>query len=266
MNSRKSNTTNNNHDQCRSRKKTKSIIVSFFISIIVLTAICVGLVVIIQSVNKPSEKHGNLFTFFEIEEDYDIMSDPEYLQLNREIHFENPERGVTVSISKDDLKDVPADQHIYVSHLCNFISYAINGNTEALNALFSDEYVEAGGKLKNEFTMQQLYNIKITYVQTITTQENGDEHESCEYWLEYMIRKNNGTFRNDMESDSIRKEYVRVTDRDGTLGIDVLSPYRTITQSTNAVTASEWTIIIIIAVLFTTLSLATIVFISKRRK
>ena len=31
-----------------------------------------------------------------------------------------------------------------------------------------------------------------------------------------------------MESDCIKKEYVRVTDRDGILGIDVLAPYNTV--------------------------------------
>ena len=45
--------------------------------------------------------------------------------------------------------------------------------------------------------------------------------------IEYMIRKNNGTFRNDMASDCIKKEYVRITNRDGEYEIDVLAPFKT---------------------------------------
>ena len=56
---------------------------------------------------------------------------------------------------------------------------------------------------------------------------NGYTTESYDYWLEYMIHKNNGTFRNDMESDCIKKEYVRVTNRNGVIGIDALIPYNT---------------------------------------
>jgi hypothetical protein len=96
-----------------------------------------------------------------------------------------------------------------------------------LNQLFSKEYVEAGGKTKMDFTMQQLYNIRITYITSSSETIDGFTTESYDYWLEYMIRKNNGTFRNDMGSDCIKKEYVRVTDRNGILGIDVLAPYNT---------------------------------------
>ena len=125
------------------------------------------------------------------------------------------------------MDEVPTIMHDSVRLLCNFVEYAILGESEMLNRLFSQEYIDAGGKTKMDFTMQQLYNIKITYVTSSSEVVDGFNVESYDYWLEYMIRQNNGTFRNDMESDCVKKEYVRVTNRNGILGIDVLAPYVT---------------------------------------
>ena len=211
----------------RDRKKAITVICALFgfvVGIVVLSLILLG---IFSQDEKNEDIPGNTYLFYEADYEYDIMSDSKYLELDRQIYFNNPETGLMVAISKDDYIDVPNDQKEYVLLLCDFIEYAIAGKTDELNALFSDEYIEADGKTKMDFTMQQLYNIKITYVQTSSEVVDGTTHTSYDYWLEYMIRMNNGTFRNDMESDCVRKEYVRVTQRPEKLGIDVLAPYTT---------------------------------------
>jgi hypothetical protein len=79
-----------------------------------------------------------------------------------------------------------------------------------------------------------------------------------------MIRKNNGTFRNDMPSDCIKKEYVRVTNRNGDYRIDVLAPFKTVAAERKQI--SNGTIISIIAVTAIVLSgvIAVSVVISRK--
>jgi hypothetical protein len=78
-----------------------------------------------------------------------------------------------------------------------------------------------------EFTKQKLYDIEIEFYQETSTNEDGDTVNSFDYWLYYKIRRNNGTFRNDMASDCSRKEYIRVSERDGKWKIDILKPFVT---------------------------------------
>lgn len=208
-------------------RATKAVMLIFIASILAIVLICLIWVWAIDSLKQPAEDHGKTYIFHEADYDLDIFSDAGYLELDRNIYYEDSSNGMIFSIASTNLEDVPTDQHRFVSLLCDFVNFAVTGDADALNSLFSDEYIDAGGKTKMDFTMQQLYNIKISYIQTLSEEVDGDTHISNDYWLEYMIRKNNGTFRNDMESDCVKKEYVRVTDRDGNIGIDVLSPYNT---------------------------------------
>lgn len=211
------------------RKKARAYIITFFGIVIATVVLSLALMGAITHFEETDEHSGGSLLFHQADYDYDILKDEQYLELDRDVRFFDPSNGITVAIIDGNLEDVPSFLHDSVGLICNFVDYAIKGETERLNDLFSDEYIEADGKLKMDFTMQQLYNIKIAYVTSSSAEVDGSTHVSHDFWLEYMIRKNNGTFRNDMESDCIRKEYVRVTDRNGTLGIDVLAPYTTAT-------------------------------------
>ncbi len=209
------------------KSSAKSIITLFLIFIFGTTVMCLVLFSAMSNHEKEQPSKGNTYLFYEPDYDLNILNDENYLQLDRTVKFSNPDNGITYAIVDGNMDEVPTVMHEYVALLCDFVDYAINGESEKLNQLFSKEYIAAGGKTKMDFTMQQLYNIKITYVTSSSEIVDGSTVESYDYWLEYMIRKNNGTFRNDMESDCIRKEYVRVTNRNGVLGIDVLAPYNT---------------------------------------
>lgn len=213
--------------KCSTKKKSKSIIIIFLIFIIGTTILCVALLGAMSAKDKNQPQKGTTYLFYEPDYDKDILKDENYLELDRTVKFENPDNGITYAIVNGNMDEVPTIMHDSVGLICNFVDYAIKGESKMLNQLFSQEYIDAGGKTKMDFTMQQLYNIKITYVTSSSEVIDGFTVESYDYWLEYMIRQNNGTFRNDMESDCIKKEYVRVTDRNGILGIDVLAPYNT---------------------------------------
>ena len=209
------------------KRRAQCLIITFFCVIIGITVLCFSIMAIIANANKPQKIVGNTIIFHEADYDYDIMKDEKYLELDRNVRFENSQNGLTIEIVNDNLNDVPSDIRDSFNVIYDFIDYAISGDHQKLNDLFSDEYIEADGEIKMEFTMQQLYNIKVTYITDTTPESDGYTYSSQDFWLEYMIRKNNGTLRNDMASDCIKKEYVRITNRDGEYEIDVLAPFKT---------------------------------------
>ena len=66
--------------------------------------------------------------------------------------------------------------------------------------------------------MQQIYDVVITEWET----ENKGTYSSTEFHLEYKIRKNNGTLRNDIGSDASKAQQLTITtnNADGTFKID----------------------------------------------
>ncbi len=216
-------------------KRSELIIIMIIALIAVITISCIGAVALLSKSGKPEETPDPSFTFYEADFEYDIMKDEKYLDLDRTVRFEDPETRITVALDGGRIDEVPTDQHKAVQVILDFINYAIMGKTDELNSLFSDEYIDADGAVKSDFTMQQLYNIKITYVTTSSQTVNGDTQVSYDYWLEYMIRMNNGTFRHDMDSDCVRKEYVRITERERVNEIDVLAPYKTVNRAPSTI-------------------------------
>ena len=233
-------------DKSKDRKKSIAIISVLFGGAILIVLLSLAMLSIVSDDDDEKQDSINTYIFYEPDYEFDIMNDDKYLELDRQIYFENPETGITVVVDKEKLEDVPNDQKEYISLLCDFVNYAINGQSEEFNALFSEEYIEADGKIKMDFTMQQLYNIKITYVDDFSEVVEGETLESYDYWIEYMIRKNNGTFRSDMESDCTRKEYIRITKREESIGIDALIPYTTTAAKSEIIETGELVTIMIL--------------------
>ena len=101
---------------------------------------------------------------------------------------------------------------------------------------------------------------KITYIETSTSSEESISVTSYDYWLEYKIRQNNGTFRHDIESDCSKKEYIRISNRNEDYSIDVLAPYRTVNANNTTISSGDITILVIIsAVILILLVVITIV-------
>ncbi len=152
--------------------------------------------------------------------DEDITKDTNYMGLDRQIYFCNPDTGVTVSLDPRKY----ADEREGVELLCHMIESIIAGDHETYNSFFSDAYLDEVGE-KGMFTAQKLYNIKVTILSEEEVSEEGDTYTRETYLLEYMIYQNNGTYRTDVGSDAIRKQGVVITDREGEMKIDALSSY-----------------------------------------
>ena len=151
--------------------------------------------------------------FFEPNYEENIFEDTKYMGLDRNIYIYNIATGVTESLEQEDYEEYSDAVKLMV----DLINSIINGDAETYNKFFSNECI-AGGyvQLKEEFTMQKLYNIQITQL----SEEDNNNYTKYEFILEYMIMQNNGTFRTDIDSNASKKQYITITDRTGELLID----------------------------------------------
>jgi hypothetical protein len=91
------------------------------------------------------------------------------------------------------------------------IRAVINGDADAYNALFSSNYYKNHDP-EPPFTMQRLYDIKLTKVsETLVAGEKG-KYTQYEFEVEYKIRLNDGTYRTDIGHDESKKQYFVLSD------------------------------------------------------
>lgn len=139
--------------------------------------------------------------------EYDIMQDEEYLQLNRRIYHCDERSGLTEELTDKNIGGYGPAARV----LREAINAIIAGDADAYNALFSDNYY-VNNEPESPFTMQRLYDIKITKVnETVKSGEKG-KYTQYEYEVEYKIRLNDGTFRTDIGHDESKKLYFILSD------------------------------------------------------
>lgn len=160
--------------------------------------------------------------FFEPNYEENIFDDTQYMGLDRNIYIYDISTGVTESLEPEDYEEYSDS----VKTMVDFVNSIIAGDAETYNDFFSNKSIENGSaQLKESFTMQKLYNIKITRLSEEDMSVNGNNYTKYEFILEYMIMQNNGTFRTDIDSDASKKQYITLSNQDGELRIDnIITP------------------------------------------
>jgi hypothetical protein len=189
-----------------STRKLKQRMIIVIICLAVFTVIAIPLISFLdnlekqQSVDELESKKESTIIFFEPNWELDIMKDPAYLALDRTVYYNDVQYGITVALDQKNVnKYGPA-----VEVLNQMIQFIIAGDADGYNQLLSVNYLE-NNDFEPPFTMQQLYDIRISKVQE--TIVNG-EYTQYEFELEYRIRNNDGTFRTDIGSDESKRQYV----------------------------------------------------------
>ena len=144
----------------------------------------------------------------------DIMENEEYLGLNRNVMYcDNPSGyGLTMAVTEENRKDFDAG----VLFICDYVQTIIDGDCDAYNSFFNEAYFKDNDP-QGEFSQQMVYNIKLRYY----IRESKD---LITYRLEYMIRRNDGTFRRDIGSDASRPQYLTLRfSEDGQISIERLT-------------------------------------------
>lgn len=143
--------------------------------------------------------------------EYDIMQDRDYLNKDRTFYYYDNRSGVMQVLDDKNAEDFCAGTVV----LKTMIECLIAGDVEGYNALFSENYF-AHHKEENGFTMQQIYDIKLTKIQESEKRSDaGGSYTQYEFEVEYKIRWNNGTYRTDIGHDESKKQYFVLSDSTG---------------------------------------------------
>ncbi len=156
--------------------------------------------------------------FYEADYSTDILSDPEYLKLNRAISYKNG--AVMISVEPENY----AETDKLLDFLAEFLNTAINGDYKSYPKYFTEEY-KSKNDIPEKFTMQRIYNITIEKISESAEEYKGRTINQYVYMLDYMIKRNDGTLRKDIESDASIPQYLVIKEIDGELLIDNILTY-----------------------------------------
>lgn len=212
----------------KSKKKKKVAVLSAFLVLCVLGAVSFVLLYCIpeKDVNPmfDSEKQDEIigmygstqsYIYYPIDHNLQVMNEREYLDLDRNIYY--TKGAETIALTDEDFSNHTAD----VQFFKNYFNFAIMGEYESYNSLFTDNYYESNEPYYS-FTQQMIYDIKIEKLGEGTVRGM----DSYSYNVSYKIHKNNGTFRNDIGSDGSKTLNFTLVDQDGTILIDSIDYYK----------------------------------------
>ncbi len=154
------------------------------------------------------------YIYYPIDYDLDITTVKGYMELDRDIHYKDG--AETVMITDANLEFYGPD----VQFFSRYFDYAINGDYEAYNQLFTDHYYETNEPYYS-FTQQMIYDIVIEKLST-TESAKGVFYA---YNVTYKIYRNNGTFRNDIGSDGAKTLYFELLQSGDSILIDRITYY-----------------------------------------
>ncbi len=190
-----------NIEELRKRvSKTTKIVIFTALGIVAAGILFLLILNWILPKNKGDETDKKIY-FYPVS-DENIFESAEYLGLDRSVYYCDNSTGyntIIEPITDEDRSKFPAEVQFLEVYLMSIIS----GDNGTYRSLFSEAYLKEN--TLPTFTQQMLYRICIYRVGN-ETDANG--RELSVYRLEYMIRRNNGTFRQDVESDAIRPQFV----------------------------------------------------------
>lgn len=159
---------------------------------------------------------------FEPDYDENIFDDDEYMGLDRFITY--TDGALTIrAVTYDELKTAGKFAETFGS----YFDAVIRGDNQKYNSFFTEKYIEKNG-LKSNFTMQKIYGIDIRKLSdTAPTDTNDDKSRAYVFEVRYAIYENNGTFRDDISSDTVRPQIYEVCENtsSGEILINSISEY-----------------------------------------
>jgi hypothetical protein len=196
-----------------STRRLKRNMIVVLVCMVVFAVVAIPLINMLDGLQNGGEEEEtkrlppSYINFATPDSEYDIMEDEDYLQLNRRIYIYDARSGQTEELTDKNLPGYGGGAAV----LRDMIRAVINGDADAYNALFSSNYYENHDP-EPPFTMQRLYDIKLTKVsETLVAGEKG-KYTQYEFEVEYKIRLNDGTYRTDIGHDESKKQYFVLSD------------------------------------------------------
>lgn len=157
------------------------------------------------------------YVFYPTNYDLNPEDDELYMQYDRYVYFKKG--NVSEAIIEGEEDNYGPAGRFFVDYFKTIIA----GDAETYNTYFTDKYYETN-KPYDRFAPQMLYNIE---VEQLSENPNNDGTTVWAFNVKYMIHRNDGTFRNDLDSDSSKKLYFElIGSPDGTVKIDRITYYK----------------------------------------
>ncbi len=161
-------------------------------------------------------------TFAPADFDADIYENEGYMAKNRYIHY----------ITGAQASDIaPGEDGAYYGRefvfLQQYLQCLINGDVQAYPGFFTADYAEDEGNLPipaEPFTPQMLYDISIDYRTADTVYVSRNEAKKY-FIVKYAIYQNNGTFRPDLQTDTVIPLLFEITETGNDLKISKIIKY-----------------------------------------
>ncbi len=205
------------------RSKNKRIIVRVLIAVgIVLAALIVitGAAALVSHLMSSSGKDDYEIYLNVPDYERDITQDEEYMVLDRRVWVDD---GV-ISAPLDDY-DYKDDRLLVF--FSDYFDALVRGDGKTLRTFYSAECLK-DVKIPLKMPMQRVYDIMLRYVgREDFTDSDGVDGIRFTYKFEYKIKYNDGTFRSDLASDTVKPQLVTIEMKpDGILISDVVSNIR----------------------------------------
>lgn len=230
------------------------IMISFVIAVAFIIAYVVTLLISSGWFSSREIVQPSRYDFYDGEADF---NEPEYMELITPylISYCNEDYGIT--------KYLPEEEYSRNGEALNLMTDLViaiqMGDAHAYNDCFSNEYLQTEGP-KGEYTKQKIYDVLITYVSENT--EKGIT--TAVYRLQYKIRHNNGTFRNDMGSDGYREQTFVLSDASGEMKVKQIRSndvYKTVVHAERIALVASVSLVLFVA----TVALA-VIYLKKLKK
>lgn len=157
------------------------------------------------------------YNFYPTDYDLDPTQDERYMQYDRYVYYKNG------AVSQAILEGEEDDYGPAVKFFTEYFATVIAGDTDTYNTYFTDHYYE-DNEPHVRFAPQMLYNIE---VEQLSEASSDDGTVRWTFNVKYMIHRNDGTFRNDLDSDSSKTLYFElVGNADGEVKIDYITYYK----------------------------------------
>ena len=164
-------------------------------------AVLLGLLALVAEIIKPDYEDISYedFRFYEADYDKNIFDDELYMRKNRDIRYNRYGNEIILT------KDYSAEYAESAGFFYDYFNCIINGEYDRYSSFFTKSCLESDGfTLPERFTMQGLYDIRVTLHSVETKKLNGEEITSEVFEVSYRIFENNGTFRSDILPDETR--------------------------------------------------------------
>ena len=201
------------------KRKKRALI--FAASTIALAVVCGASIYIL---NRKSEKDGNAptsmysdkinsYIFYTPDYDLDVTSVEEYMEMDRIIYYKDGAEEYAVSENAASIGDAALFFEKY-------FETAIAGKWEEYNEMFTEKYYETN-EPRIQFAPQMIYDMHVEKLW-----EKIDESDKrYAFNVSYRIYRNDGTFRNDIESGASKTLYFELAYENGELKIDRITYY-----------------------------------------